>query len=73
MGADKMTKLVAPRMSGYDFRSLCAELVQMFDKYDDESNVGGIRFDISGDAEHPINRARDALLASRQGSRPPRP
>lgn len=44
-----------------DFRSLCAKLYAIFEKYDDESNLAGIRDDLKSDGNDILDRARDAL------------
>lgn len=44
-----------------DFRSLLAELYTIFEKYDDESNLAGIRDDLKSDGNDILDRARAAL------------
>jgi hypothetical protein len=44
-----------------DFRALCAELLGIFEKYDDESNLGGIIWDMKMDGNDLLERARAAL------------
>lgn len=44
-----------------DFRSLCAELYAIFEKYDDESNLAGIRDDLKSNGNDILDRARAAL------------
>ena len=51
-----------------DYRALCAELLGIFEKYDDESNLGGIIWDMKMDGNDLLERARAALAAE-----PPKP
>lgn len=44
-----------------DFRSLCAELYAIFEKYDDESSLAGIRDDLKANGSDILDRARAAL------------
>jgi hypothetical protein len=44
-----------------DYRALCAELLGIFEKYDDESNLGGIIWDMKMDGNDLLERARAAL------------
>jgi len=46
-----------------DYRALCAELLGIFEKYDDESNLGGIIWDMKMDGNDLLERARAALEA----------
>jgi hypothetical protein len=44
-----------------DYKALCAELYGIFEKYDDESNLAGIYWDMETDGNDVLDRARDAL------------
>ena len=44
-----------------DFRALCADLVAIFEKYDDESNLAGIYCDMKSDGNGILDHARAAL------------
>jgi hypothetical protein len=44
-----------------DFRALCAELLEIFDKYDEESNLRGLIWDMKSDGNDLLDRARAAL------------
>jgi hypothetical protein len=44
-----------------DFRALCAELYAIFEKYDDESNLAGIYWDMEKENNNVLDRARAAL------------
>jgi hypothetical protein len=45
-----------------EWRKMCAELLGIFEKYDDESNLGGIIWDMKMDGNDLLERAY-ALLA----------
>lgn len=47
------------------YKTLCAELIDLFEKYNDESNMGGIRSDLESDPNNVIQRAK-AKLANRK-------
>jgi hypothetical protein len=44
-----------------DYKALCAELLAIFEKYDDESNLAGIYWDMETDGNDILDRARAAL------------
>jgi hypothetical protein len=44
-----------------DYKALCAELYGIFEKYDDESNLAGIYWDMETDGNDILDRARAAL------------
>lgn len=44
-----------------DYKQLCAELYGIFEKYDDESNLAGIYWDMESDGNDLLDRARAAL------------
>lgn len=44
-----------------DFRALCADLYGIFEKYDDESNLAGIYWDMEKECNDILDRARAAL------------
>lgn len=44
-----------------DYKQLCAELYSIFEKYDDDSNLGGIYRDMEADGIDILDRARAAL------------
>ena len=44
-----------------DYRALCAELLTVFDSYDDESNLAGIFDDMKANKNDLLDRARAAL------------
>jgi hypothetical protein len=44
-----------------EWRKMCAELLGIFEKYDDESNLGGIVWDMKMDGNDLLERARAAL------------
>ena len=46
-----------------DYRALCAELLTVFDSYDDESNLAGIFDDMKANKNDLLDRARAALAA----------
>lgn len=45
-----------------DFRALCADLYGIFEKYDDESNLAGIYWDMEKECNDILDRARAALV-----------
>lgn len=53
-----------------DFRALCAELLAVFDSYDDESNLVGIFDDMKANKNDLLDRARAALAAEPEPKRP---
>jgi hypothetical protein len=44
-----------------DYKQLCAELYGIFEKYDDESNLAGIYWDMEKAGNDVLDRARAAL------------
>ena len=46
-----------------DYKALCAELLAVFDNYDDESNLVGIFDDMKANKIDLLDRARTALAA----------
>jgi hypothetical protein len=54
-----------------EWRKMCAELLGIFEKYDDESNLGGIVWDMKMDGNDLLNRARAALAQPEPTGLPP--
>ena len=54
-------------MTNPDYRAMCAELLAVFDSYDDESNLVGIFDDMKANKNDLLDRAR-ALLAAPEGT-----
>jgi hypothetical protein len=44
-----------------DYKALCAELCGIFEKYDDESNLAGIYWDMETDGNDVLDRTRTAI------------
>ena len=59
--AGEVHRLLKDVLNGMCYKQLCQELLGVFEKYDDESNLGGIYWDMETDGNDLFDRARAAL------------
>jgi len=59
--AGEVHRLLKDVLNGICYKHLCEELLGIFEKYDDESNLGGIYWDMEKEGNDLFDRARAAL------------
>lgn len=59
--AGEVHRLMKDVLNGICYKHLCEELLGIFEKYDDESNLAGIYWDMEKEGNDLFDRARAAL------------